>query len=176
MIGRILLYGLAFGSAAAAMVLIQYYNGLYTKPASFAAFVPFFLNMAIPGVGIYLFVKSLINNPGKSPVNLGKALFFSLLTGLIMSFCAVGAYSHIYHNRHDLIAHQEQIQLNMATESVNKDSTIKPEDKPAKIDKIKVNIKKNLGIFTFGSLQVSMILGVTMVVALLIFLYNYKRQ
>lgn len=175
MIGRIILYGLAFGSATAAMVLIQYYNGLYAKPGTFAAFVPFFMNMAIPGVGIYLFVKSMIANPGKSPINLGKALFFSLLTGLIMSFCAVGAYSHIYNNRHDLIAHQEQLQLNKATEIINNDKSIKPEAKPAKIEEIKTNIHKNLGVFTFGSLQVSMILGVTMVVALLIFLYNYKK-
>jgi hypothetical protein len=176
MIGRILLYGLAFGSATAAMVLIQYYNGLNSKPGSLAAFFPFILNMVIPAVGIYLFVKSMIINPGKSPLNLGKALFFSLLVGVVISLCSVGAYTHIYKNKPEIITAQKAVELEGATKFVFNNSDIKVEDRAAKIEEAKVSLNKKYEIYTFGFFQTGMILSVTMVVALLIFLYNFKKQ
>ena len=82
MFKRVFFYGIAFGSLSASMLLVQYLNGLY-RSNSAAAFFPMFFNLVIPGVGVYLFVKSLMKQQGDTPINMGKALFLSLM----MTFC-----------------------------------------------------------------------------------------
>jgi hypothetical protein len=75
---RVFIYGIAFGSLSASMLLVQYLNGLY-KTVSVASFFPMFFNLVIPGIGVYLFVKGLMNMQTDKPINMGKALFFSLM-------------------------------------------------------------------------------------------------
>ena len=101
MITRALAFGIAFGSASAAMLLIQYSNGLY-KERTFLSAMPLIASVVLVGMAVVLFIKN-IRKASSKPLNTGAILFGSLLVSLIMALCTIGAYQHIYSNRKDIM-------------------------------------------------------------------------
>ncbi|MEC8692276.1 MAG: hypothetical protein VXX46_00755, partial [Bacteroidota bacterium] len=75
---RVLIYGFAFGSLSAAMILINFLNRLYLERNWMSA-IPTLANIFILGFGVFLFVKSLMQMQFEKPLTLGKTLFGTLL-------------------------------------------------------------------------------------------------
>jgi hypothetical protein len=171
---RVFIYGLAFGSLSASMLLVQYLNGLY-KTTSFVAFFPMFFNLVIPGIGIYLFVKSLIHMQTDKPINMGKALFYSLMMALVMAATNIAAYQHIYHNKTEIIQDWRKLQYAAIDRSVNKDTSIAVADKPKQKILLKENFDVKISPSSFGSFELMMCVSTSMVVALMVFVWNMKR-
>jgi hypothetical protein len=171
---RVFIYGLAFGSLSASMLLVQYLNGLY-KTTSLVAFFPMFFNLVIPGVGVYLFVKSLIHMQTDKPINMGKALFFSLLMSLIMAATNIAAYQHIYHNKTEIIQEWKQLQYAAIDRNVEKDSTMSLDEKAKQKTLMKENFDVKISPSSFGGFELMMCVSTSMVVALMVFVWNMKR-
>ena len=121
------------------MLLVQYLNGLY-RSNSAAAFFPMFFNLVIPGVGVYLFVKSLMKQQGDTPINMGKALFLSLMMSLIMAGTNIAAYQHIYNNKKEIIQDWRSLQYAAIDKSVDGDESVLVADGPILTSKFSFNV------------------------------------
>lgn len=173
MIKRALVYGLAFGSAAAALVLIQYYNGLY-KERSIVSALPVLGSVVLVGLGVLLFIRSLVRQTEK-PVNMGTALFGSLLVGLVMAICTIAAYQHVYNNRKDIITDFVSSNLK-AVERTQEITNIKDSvARKVKLDEYKVKIEDGLKPSSFSLPQIVMFLSTSMVMALFSFLRVFQK-
>jgi len=97
MLKKFLLYGLAFGSASAALLLIQYFNGVY-RERSLASALPLLGSVAVNVLAVSLVIRSLRR---ESPATLvmGKALFAGLLTSALMASVTVLAYEYLLENQ-----------------------------------------------------------------------------
>ncbi len=174
MFKRVFIYGLAFGSLSASMLLVQYLNGLY-KTTSFVAFFPMFFNLVIPGVGVYLFVKSLMHMQTDKPINMGKALFFSLMMSLVMAATNIAAYQHIYHNKTEIIQDWKKLQYAAIDKNVDKDTSINEIEKLKQKALMKDNFDVKISPSSFGGFELMMCVSTSMVVALMVFVWNMKR-
>lgn len=175
MFKKVALYGLAFGSMSAAMLLVQYFNGLYRERNLISA-IPVLANIIIPALGVFLFVRSLSQMKSDKPINMGKALFGALLVCVIVAFCNVGAYQHIMTNRKDIVKDYRGLNYQKIEEHYNQDSTISADERKTSIQTAKDNFEQNIEVGSFGRMQFMMCLSTGMVVALITFLRNYKRQ
>lgn len=147
-----------------------------TKERSLATAIPLILNIIIPAVATWLFVKSMIHKPGKTPTNMGKALFFTLLMGVIISVCSSAATMHVFNNRKDLIQDIKVKQGLRLEKVIQEDSTIALDKKPLKIKEAKENLETNLTAKNFMFAQVPFIMGICMVMSLIVFLYHFKNK
>ena len=77
MLKRVIVYGIAFGSLSASMLLINFLNQLYLH-RNFVSAVPTLGNIFILGIGVFLLVKSFMVEDSETPITLGKTLFASL--------------------------------------------------------------------------------------------------
>lgn len=101
MLKKVLLYGLSFGSASAALLLIQYFNGLY-RERSLATALPVLGSVAISILSVVLVIRSLRReNPGG--LVMGKALFAGLLTSALLASVTVLAYDYLLKNQPAII-------------------------------------------------------------------------
>jgi hypothetical protein len=175
MFKKVALYGLAFGSMAASMVLIQFMNGLYRKPGSFVAAIPMIANLVLPALGVFLFIKSISNMQTDKPINMGKALFGALLVCGITAFCSIVAYQHIMLNRKDITEDIRKFQFAKMEQMYRADTTASATKIESDIKLAKENYEKNMSIASFSRIQLMMYLSTGMVVALLTFLRNSKR-
>lgn len=156
------------------MLLVQYLNGLY-KTTSFVAFFPMFFNLVIPGVGVYLFVKSLMHMQTDKPINMGKALFFSLMMSLVMAATNIAAYQHIYHNKTEIIQDWKKLQYAAIDKNVDKDTSINEIEKLKQKALMKDNFDVKISPSSFGGFELMMCVSTSMVVALMVFVWNMKR-
>jgi hypothetical protein len=175
MFKKVALYGLAFGSASAAMVLIQFINGLYRERTLLSA-IPVIANIAIPGFGVFLFIRSLSVMKTAKPINMGKALFGALLVCILVAVCNIAAYQHVMFNRTDVIQDLRKLNYTMMEKKFNSDTTLVPEKKAEELALAKENFEENISTGSFGRTQFMMCLSTGMVVALLTFLRNSRRQ
>ena len=134
------------------MLLVQYLNGLY-RSNSAAAFFPMFFNLVIPGVGVYLFVKSLMKQQGDTPINMGKALFLSLMMSLIMAGTNIAAYQHIYNNKKEIIQDWRSLQYAAIDKSVDGDESVLVADKAKRKSTLKENFEVDLKIDGLNKIQ-----------------------
>ncbi len=167
-------YGVSFGSLSASMLLIQYFNKLY-RSASWVSFLPMVFNLVIPALGVYLFVKGLMLAKLDKPITMGKALFLSLTMSLIMGLCNIAAYQHIYHNKKDIISDWSSLQYTAIEKKISGDVNIAKENKAKEIQKMKENFDLQISPSSFGSFELMMCISTGMVVALLVFVWNYKH-
>lgn len=97
MLKKVLLYGLAFGSASAALLLIQYFNGLY-RDRSLASALPVLGSIIISVLAVVMVIRALRReNPGT--LVMGKALFAGLLTSALIASVTVLAYEYLLENQ-----------------------------------------------------------------------------
>ena len=155
------------------MLLVQYFNGLY-KTRSFVASLPVIFNLLIPAIGVYLFVKSLMNAKFDKPVNMGKALFGSLLVSLLVALCNVAAFRHIYSNEPQIMKEYRSLQYASIEKYVKADNSISEKDKSKSIQEKIDNFENNFSVSSFGINQIWMCLSTGMVVALLVFVRNHR--
>lgn len=176
MFKKIAVYGFAFGSLSAAMLLIQHYNGLY-REANFISALPVFVNLILPGIATWLFVKALrrMSSPDK-PINMGRALFGSLLVCALVAICTIGAYQHIYYNKPEIMNDMRSRSHANMEKFYNKDTTITAAQRTVKIQEAKDNYEENLSLGSFARIQFMMCLSTGMIVALITFLFNLNRQ
>ena len=157
------------------MLLILYFNKLYRSASWACRFLPMFFNLVIPAIGIYLFVKGLMLAKTDKPINMGKALFLSLTMSLIMGLCNIAAYQHIYFNKMDIISDWRSDQYSAIENKINGDMNITEENKAKETKKMKENFELKIKPSSFGSVELMMCISTGMVVALLVFVWNYKR-
>jgi len=139
------------------------------------AFFPMFFNLVIPGIGVYLFVKSLMHMQTDKPINMGKALFFSLMMALVMAATNIAAYQHIYHNKTEIIQDWKKLQYAAIDRNVDKDSRILASDKSKQKSLMKDNFDVKISPSSFGGFELMMCVSTSMVVALMVFVWNMKR-
>ncbi len=173
MFKRITIYGIAFGSLSAAMLLVQYFNGLY-KTRSFVASLPVIFNLLIPAIGVYLFVKSLMSVKFDKPINMGKALFGSLVVSLLVALCNIAAFRHIYSNEPGIMKEYRALQYASIEKYVNSDNSVAVAEKSKAIQEKIDNFEDNFSVSSFGVNQIWMCLSTGMVVALLVFVRNHR--
>lgn len=84
---KILIYGLAFGSACAAMSYLYYTTAIYKE--SFSVFIIYSLleSILLPALGIYMFVKAYRDtDPAKFTI--GRSVFMGFMVSIIIG-CSV---------------------------------------------------------------------------------------
>ncbi|MBS3913240.1 MAG: DUF4199 family protein [Bacteroidetes bacterium] len=176
MFKKVALYGIAFGSASAAMVFIQYVNGLYKLERSFITALPVIANIVLPAIGVFLFIKSISRMKTTKPINLGKALFGSLLVCVLVAACNIAVYNHLMFNRKDVIRDYRAVNYRSIENYYTKDTTIAEEEKTEKIEAAKENFEENISTGSWGRTQFMMCLSTGMVVALLTFMWNNRNK
>lgn len=169
------MYGLAFGSLSASMVLIQFINGLYRERTWITA-IPVIANILFPAIGVLLFVRSVSLMKTDKPINMGKALFGAMLVCVIVALSNIAAYHHVMFNRTDVIEDYRSRNFQSIETYYQRDTTLSQADKLVKISEAKENFEGNISTGTWGRTQFLMCLSTGMVVALLAFLRNNKTR
>ena len=175
MFKKVALYGLAFGSMSASMVLIQFINGLY-RERNFVSAIPVLANILIPAFGVFLFIKSISLMKTDKPINMGKALFGALLVCLLVAICNIAAYHHVMFNRADVIKDYTRLNYAGIEKYYVNDSTLTPDERHNKIVEARNNFDANISTATWGRTQLLMCLSTGMVVALLTFVRNSRKE
>lgn len=174
MFKKVALYGLAFGSLSASMVLIQYINGLILKPGTFVSAIPILANILLPAFGVFMLIRALSRLKTDKPINMGKALFGALIMCVIVAFCNIAAYQHIFYNKKHIIVDFKNFQNTLITKSYNSDTTLSAADRDEKIKTAVAAVEENMSVSSFGRMELMMCLSTGMVVALLTFLRSNK--
>ena len=176
MLKKVFIYGLAFGSLSASMVLIMYLNKLYLHHNMISA-IPVIGNLLIFGVGVYLLVKSLMTMELEKPLTLGKALFMSLLMAVVAAGCNIAAYQHIQTNQKAVFNDYKNNQLKAIEIRVKADfGNISVLDQNKKIAEYKKNFDENLNWTSYAMVEMQMFLSIALVVTLLVYIANQKKQ
>ena len=174
MIRKVFIYGLAFGSLSASMVLIMYLNKLYLHHNMLSA-IPVLGNLIIFGVGVYLLVKSLMKIQLEKPLTLGKALFMSLIMAVVAAGCNIAAYQHVQFNEKAVFNEYKNIQLNSIETRVRIDFA-NLSQKDVKITEYRKNFEENLNWSSYAMVEMQMFLSIALVVTLLVYIANQKKQ
>lgn len=172
MIKKIAAYGLAFGSAATAMHLIYWYNRMYLK-MNMGAVLPLIGNVVFTGLAVWLFLRSMMRETDK-PVNLGKALFGSLLTALLVAMCTVAGLQHVARNKPERMAEYSRVAYEVQSKRIAQEYPEK--EQAAKLQELKDVIQKQLDPMSLSTSQIQMCLSTGVVVALLVFVRNNRRS
>ncbi|MBM3399666.1 MAG: DUF4199 domain-containing protein [Bacteroidetes bacterium] len=172
MFKKIVLYGLAYGSAATAMHLIYWYRDLYLTP-SFGSVLPLLGNVVFTGLAVWQFLKQL-KKESAEPVNLGKALFGSLLTSLLVAMCTIAGLQHVLKNEPGKIKSCTDIAMKHQTARIQKET--KKEEQAAKIEEAKAYVSKQLDPMSISVSQIQMCLSTGVVIALLVFVRSGRNS
>lgn len=156
MIKKIFLYGTAFGSLSASMVLINFFNQLYMQ-RTFLSAVPVLGNVVILGLGVYLFIKSIMVLPMKKPLSLGKTLIGSLSMALISALFNIGAYQHVQFNRTEVFQHYRDASVKNMETKINKED-LSPEKKKETILEHTKSIEENIHWGMWARVEIYMFL------------------
>ena len=173
MLGRVLIYGLAFGSASAAQTYLHYVNGLYaSRNAAFG--ISILVGILITGVACFMFIRSLSQaEPG---VKLGKALFGSMLVCLLISAGAILSYGLVLGGmpavKQDLLNKTEAL----VKKSIDAKNELAAEERPAELARRMEQYEENMSAGNFGKSQVQMNLSIGLVLSLILFLYKYRHE
>lgn len=170
-----IVYGLAFGSLSASMLLINFLNQLYLH-RNFLSAVPTLGNIFILGIGVYLLVKSFMVEDAETPITLGKTLFASLTMALIAALCNVGVYKHIQSNQPVQFDHFKNSQVQAIDAYIAKDTTlVTTVAKKKKRETAIANLEEKLKVGTYASFEVQMYLSLSMIITLLVYIAKKKR-
>ncbi len=176
MIKKVSIYGLAFGSLSASMLLIMYLNKLYLKHTLVSA-LPVIGNLVIFGAGVYFLIKSLMNEKTEKPITLGKALFASLLMGLLTAMINIAAYQHIVKNKKAIFGEYKNMQMQSIPVRVKAQfPELSESEQQKKIAEYQKNFEENLSVESFSMVEIQMFLSVALVVTLLVYIANQKKQ
>ncbi len=110
-----------------------------------------------------------------APVNMGKALFLSLMMSLIMAGTNIAAYQHIYNNKKEIIQDWRSLQYAAIDKSVDGDESVLVADKAKRKSTLKENFEVKIGPSAFGGFELMMCVSTGMVVCLIVFVWNYKQ-
>jgi hypothetical protein len=174
MLKRAVIYGLAFGSLSASMVLIFLMNELY-RQRNWLSALPMLANIIIVGVGVYLFIKGSMKITMEKPLTLGKALFWSLIVGLFASLVNVGTYQYIQNNKSNVYQTYISVQKEAMKNHILADSNILQKDKAVKIQEAEKSIDENFHWGSFARSEIQMSLSIALIITLLVYLANSKR-
>ena len=176
MIKKVSIYGLAFGSLSASMLLIMYLNKLYLKHTLVSA-LPVIGNLVIFGAGVYFLIKSLMNEKAEKPITLGKALFASLLMALLTAMINIAAYQHIVKNEKVIFGEYKNMQMQSIPVRVKAQfPEIPVAEQQKKIAEYQKNLEDNLSVESFSMVEIQMFFSVALVVTLLVYIANQKKQ
>jgi len=176
MIKKVSIYGLAFGSLSASMLLIMYLNKLYLKHTLVSA-LPVIGNLVIFGAGVYFLIKSLMNEKTEKPITLGKALFASLLMALLTAMINIAAYQHIVKNEKVIFGEYKNMQLQSIPVRVKAQfPEISESEQQKKVAEYQKNFEENLSVESFSMVEIQMFFSVALVVTLLVYIANQKKQ
>ncbi len=92
---KLLIYGLAFGSASAALSYIYLTSSVYKSSGWIQLFSILGEFLIIPAVGIYLFLKAFKNEKPEE-FTIGRAVFMGFLLSIIISAAVSLIYSYIH--------------------------------------------------------------------------------
>jgi hypothetical protein len=169
MIKRIMIYGLAFGSLSASMILINFSNQLYMYRNALSA-IPTLANILILAAGVFLMVKRLIQVNQDKPLTLGKTLFASLSMAAIAALCNVAAYNHVQSNEDVAFGSFKKMQVLAITKYIQQDTTLKTEEaRKQKFQEATTNLEEKLKVSTYASFEIQMYLSIAMIVTLLVY-------
>ncbi len=108
------------------------------------------------------------------PINMGKALFGSLLVSLLVALCNIAAFRHIYSNEPQIMKEYRGLQYASIEKFVKADNSVPEMEKSKAIQEKIDNFENNFSVSSFGVNQIWMCLSTGMVVALLVFVRNHK--
>lgn len=108
------------------------------------------------------------------PINMGKALFGSLLVSLLVALCNIAAFRHIYSNEPQIMKEYRGLQYASIEKFVKADNSVPEMEKSKTIQEKIDNFENNFSVSSFGVNQIWMCLSTGMVVALLVFVRNHK--
>ncbi len=100
---KLLIYGLAFGSASAALSYIYLTSAVYKSAGWVHLFAILAEAIIIPAVGIFLFLKAY-KNENPEQFTLGKAVFMGFFLSIIISAAVSLLYSYIHQFKYEYIA------------------------------------------------------------------------
>jgi hypothetical protein len=198
MLKRVVLYGVAFGSLSASMVLINFFNQLYMHRNALSA-IPVLANIFILSFGVYFLVKQIILEdaqniltetkgvskekvskkgvvePEIKRLTVGKILFASLTMSLIAAFCNVAAYKHIQTNEPERFQHFKAMQIGAIDAYIAKDTSLttliqKKEKRELAIS----NLEEKLKVGTKATFEIQMYLSLGMIITLLVYIAKKK--
>lgn len=175
MLKRVIVYGIAFGSLSASMLLINFLNQLYMH-RNFISAVPTLGNIFILGIGVFLLVKSFMVTDAETPITLGKTLFASLTMALIAALCNVAVYKHIQSNQPVQFEHFKNSQVQAIDAYISRDTSLVTSN--MKVEKRKVaieNLEEKLKVGTYASFEIQMYLSLSMIITLLVYVAKKKR-
>jgi len=175
MLKRVIVYGIAFGSLSASMLLINFLNQLYMH-RNFISAVPTLGNIFILGIGVFLLVKSFMVTDAETPITLGKTLFASLTMALIAALCNVAVYKHIQTNQPVHFEHYKNSQVQAIDAYIARDTSLVTSN--MKVEKRKVaieNLEEKLKVGTYASFEIQMYLSLSMIITLLVYVAKKKR-
>ena len=175
MLKRVIVYGIAFGSLSASMLLINFLNQLYMH-RNFISAVPTLGNIFILGIGVFLLVKSFMVTDAETPITLGKTLFASLTMALIAALCNVAVYKHIQSNQPAQFEHFKNSQVQAIDAYIARDTSLVTSN--MKVEKRKVaieNLEEKLKVGTYASFEIQMYLSLSMIITLLVYVAKKKR-
>ncbi|MDP2174589.1 MAG: DUF4199 domain-containing protein [Bacteroidota bacterium] len=125
---KLLLYGVAFGSACAALSFLYFSTAAYTKPMSLQLFFILSELIIIPVTAITLYFKSLKANLPEE-FTMGRAVFHGFMLSVIISAAVSLLFSYLLQFRPELIAQildfkftkikLQAVQLKKSQEEVN---------------------------------------------------------
>ena len=175
MLKRVIVYGIAFGSLSASMLLINFLNQLYLH-RNFVSAVPTLGNIFILGIGVFLLVKSFMVEDSETPITLGKTLFASLTMALIAALCNIVVYKHIQSNQPVQFEHFKNSQVQAIDAYIAKDTTLytqtlKQQKRVTAIE----NLEEKLKVGTYASFEIQMYLSLSMIITLLVYIAKKKR-
>ncbi len=175
MLKRVIVYGIAFGSLSASMLLINFLNQLYMH-RNFISAVPTLGNIFILGIGVFLLVKSFMVTDAETPITLGKTLFASLTMALIAALCNVAVYKHTQSNQPVQFEHFKNSQVQAIDAYIARDTSLVTSN--MKVEKRKVaieNLEEKLKVGTYASFEIQMYLSLSMIITLLVYVAKKKR-
>jgi hypothetical protein len=158
MLKRVLIYGSAFGSASAALLLIQYFNRLYTE-RTFVSALPVLGSVIITILAVVMVIRALRR---EGNLIMGKALFAGLLTTALIAGITTLAYQYLLDNQPEIINHYRSL-LEQAKKAAGKEG-----------EGFDVDGYMSLG--TFMRSQFSLNLSIGMLVSSAVFLLSGRKQ
>lgn len=100
---KLLLYGLAFGSASAAISFIYLSTAAFKQPVVLQLILILSESILIPAIGIYLFYKSM-KVTHLEQFTIGRAIFLGFFLSIIMSSAVSLVFSYVLQFQPELIA------------------------------------------------------------------------
>lgn len=111
----------------------------------------------------------------EKPITLGKALLGGLTMAVIAAFFNIGAYVHIRENEKVIFNEFRDKQIQMMHKQLDKETSLKVNEKTQKMREFTANIDENLSVNSFGRSELQLFLSIALIVTLLVYIANQKN-